>query len=405
MRILETMDFGEAFYRSFNLLYRWWPLWLPIFLFAIFFDFWIRYTRTNFIIKQGSVLLEIKMPKLITKSPLAMEIILTALYQSSAGNYIEAFLGGKLRPWFSLEIVSIDGVLHFYIWTPAKFKNLVEAQIYAQYPEVEIYEVEDYTKNFFYDPSKSSIWGTHFVLTGADPLPIKTYVDYGLDKEQEEEYKIDPMTSVLEYMGSLKKGEQVWIQIMIQAHRSEKLIDLRFRKTDDIKKRADAELKKIRKSLESATGYPRIPSKGEAEKMAAIERSKDKWPFDCGIRGFYIATKEAFSPINITGLIGSMRQYSSNDLNGFKFKKWTDFDYPWQDFKRRRRTALEYKFLDAYKRRSFFNTPYKYFRVPPFVLTVEELATIYHFPGGVATTPGIIRIPSKKAQAPGNLPI
>ena len=35
----------------------------------------------------------------------------------------------------------------------------------------------------------------------------------------------------------------------------------------------------------------------------------------------------------------------------------------------------------------------------------EELATLYHLPGAVATTPTLTRIPSKKSEAPANLPV
>jgi hypothetical protein len=58
--------------------------------------------------------------------------------------------------------------------------------------------------------------------------------------------------------------------------------------------------------------------------------------------------------------------------------------------------------LDAYKRRAYF---YKPFKKSHFVMNTEELATIYHFPGGVAATPTFSRIGSKKAEAPSNLPI
>ena len=50
----------------------------------------------------------------------------------------------------------------------------------------------------------------------ADFLPIKTYVDYGLDKDPKEEYKTDPITQILEVMGSLGKGEHMWYQVLIQ---------------------------------------------------------------------------------------------------------------------------------------------------------------------------------------------
>ena len=62
--------------------------------------------------------------------------------------------------------------------------------------------------------------------------------------------------------------------------------------------------------------------------------------------------------------------------------------------------------LEAYKRRSFFNTPFKNFHNNPFILTTEEVATLFHFPSAmVAATPTLARLPSKKAEAPANLPI
>jgi hypothetical protein len=40
-----------------------------------------------------------------------------------------------------------------------------------------------------------------------------------------------------------------------------------------------------------------------------------------------------------------------------------------------------------------------------FTLNLEELASLYHLPGQVATTPGLARIDSTKVDAPSNLPI
>jgi hypothetical protein len=45
------------------------------------------------------------------------------------------------------------------------------------------------------------------------------------------------------------------------------------------------------------------------------------------------------------------------------------------------------------------------FKSPHFVLNTEELATMFHFPGGVAATPTFNRIESRKAEAPTNLPV
>ena len=73
---------------------------------------------------------------------------------------------------------------------------------------------------------------------------------------------------------------------------------------------------------------------------------------------------------------------------------------------RMRRTKIERQYLEAYKLRSFHQAPYKHFNQKPFVLTTEELATIFRPVSGVAVqTPTFVRIPSKKAEPPANLPV
>ena len=167
------------------------------------------------------VLLEIKLPREITKSPGAMEMILNTIHQTRDGSAVLKLWEGFQRVWFSLEIASFGGMIHFYIYTQKGFKSLVEHQIYAQYPGIEIEEVEDYTKNIFTHNDVDKFYSAEFALEKEDAYPIKTYIDYGLDKLQnEEEQKNDPMTSLLEFMGSLKKSEQVWFQIMIRATKS-----------------------------------------------------------------------------------------------------------------------------------------------------------------------------------------
>jgi hypothetical protein len=248
----------------------------------------------------------------------------------------------------------------------------------------------------------------------SDLLPLKTYVDYGLDKDEiKEEFKVDPITSVIEYLGSLRKGEQAWIQIIIQAHRSEKLIDARFfNLKSDWHEELEEELEAIKeesipkkkdKEGNEIPGFPH-PTPAQKIQMEALTRNLNKFPFDATIRGFYISTKEAFNPISITGLIGSFRQYNTNQKGGFKLGWYTDPDVPWRDYKRKRRNHMEIEMLEAYKLRSFFQYPFKNFESAPYVLTTEELATIFHLPGGVSQTPTLERITSKKAEPPPNLP-
>ena len=415
IQLWNVLPYPELLKNSLQLVGIFLPFLVPLACIRVLY---MRYIQADFIKKSGAVLLEIKVPKETNRSPLAMEIFFTALYQTGSATILEAFWMGKIRPWFSMELVSIDGEIHFFIWSFKKWKNLIEAQLYAQYPTVEIHEVPDYTESMIHDPDNMPFWATYFKLEKDDVYPIKTYVDYGLDKlDLKEEFKIDPMTSVIEYLGSLKKGEQAWIQILIQAHRKEKLVDAKFWGfKDDWKKEIDEEVEKIREKAtpephksghgEDAKTFPSFPNPtpGQIETIKALERSKGKFPFETAIRGFYIAKKEAFNPISLTGLIGSFRQYNSNNLNGFKLGWYTDPDLPWRDFGRRRRNMWEKEMLEAYKLRSFFRYPFKFFEASPIILMTEELATIFHFPGGVSQTPTLERIMSKKAEPPANLP-
>ena len=400
----------DLFYDVLAALYFLAPLWVPLLLFVVFLNSWLTYIRMDYVLKQGFTVLEIKLPKEILKSPAAMEIVFTSLYQTGAVTELDTYFRGKIRPWFSFEMVSFEGHVKFFVWTLLKWKDHIEAQIYGQYPTVEIHEVPDYTRDFQHDLSRWFMWITYFTFERPDVYPIKTYVDYGLDADPKEEHKIEPMASVLEYLGSLRKGEYAWIQILIQAHKKEKFKDGRIIPKPDWTVEAKAEIEKIRKESiiqpESEGAFPLMaPTKGQQDTIAAIERSILKFPFECAIRGAYIAKNESMNPIHINGLIGTFRQYSSPNLNGFKLGVFTDFDYPWQDFRRIRRTHREKEFLEAYKLRSFFQPPFKNFDQTPIILTTEELATIYHFPGSAVQTPTFDRIPSKKAEPPANLPI
>lgn len=402
---------------SFKYVYLGMPIWLPTVFLMSLFNAWVYWRRNKFWQKEGSVLLEIKMPKEINKSPLAMEVVLGALHQPSGeGTWIDRIWKGQTRSWFSLEIISIGGKVRFFIWTKPKHRNIVESQIYSQYPGVEIYETEDYIRSFNYNPEENDLWACEFALTEPDPYPIKTYVDYGLDKDPKEEFKIDPMTPLLEFMGSITEGHNVFIQILIRAHKKRRILDIFGEKEDSWKDEAKKEIEGIIEKLKvtkEASGYPRIPTKGEADRIAALERSVSKFAFDVGIRGIYLADKDKYTSANAGGGIGgSFKQYNSLNLNGFKTVGWfTIFDYPWHEWFNVKE-KLKPKVLEEYKLRRYFYSPLKNktnwgknIYSKPFVLNTEELATIFHFPGLVAATPTFERVPSKKSEAPSNLPI
>ncbi|MEK9177806.1 MAG: hypothetical protein AAB777_01655 [Patescibacteria group bacterium] len=408
---------SELLVNVINILVTIAPIFLAIILFVIFWDLWVRYVRSKQVFSTKYVVLELKLPKDTFKSPQAMEVFLQSLHNTADGSEYAQYWKGETRPWYSLEIVSIEGTVKFFIWAEEQRKAGIMSALYSQFPEIEIREIEDYTKSIHADPKVTRIWGAEFMFTKDNAYPIKTYIDYGLDKDPKEEFKVDPMLPLLEFLGSVPVNQQVWIQILIMAHKKQRKSKDWFRKTDPWEDEAKEIVNKIliRDKVTKVAGekiegtnFTRMPSisKGEEEIASAVERSQMKHPFDVGIRALYIAPKDEFStPFGVGGIISSFKHFSSNQLNGFKgnTKKWHPrLDNPWQDFHNMRRNRYGRLVLDAYKRRSYFFPPFK---GVPMVMNTEELATIYHFPGSVSATPNLTRVPSKKAEAPANLPV
>jgi len=412
---MNDPQLAELFSNAFDFALLLIPVVLPFLLIKVFVSLWIEYVRTNFISKNEYTLLEIIPPQTMIKTPAAMELFLVALYQTSGeSTWIDKYYLGKVRAWFSLEMVSIDGTFHFYIWTRKNLKKYIESQLYAEFPGLEMHEVDDYAKKVLKaHDGKHSIFGAELALVKPDPYPIKTYIDYGMDKEIEEERVIDPITPVVEFMSTLEKGHQAWIQIIVRAHRKEDTDPKSwFKKIDFWKETAASEIKKIQdESLVKEGDSVRTvnKTKGQEDRISSLERSVSKLSFDTGIRLMYVAENEVFDGLNIGGLIGTFKQYGADDRNSFFPNRVTDVDYPWQDISGRRVKMWKREMLEAYKERAYFFKKYpdifglnkrKY-----FILNTEELATIFHFPGITSQAPGLQKVKSKRAAPPANLPI
>lgn len=386
--------------------------WSPFILGYILWELYMYYINYMWITAPRYVLLEIKMPKIINKSPKAMEVVFDNMHQTGEGNLIDKYILGRVRSWHTLELVSIGGQVKFYSRMEVKYRAIFESAMYAQYPDVEIVEAEDYTKKVPYLIPGNENWdlcGVEYKLTQPDAYPIKTYVDYGLDKDPKEEFKVDPLTPVIEFLGSMGPSEQLWIQISIMASKNRfKVKGSWFKKQDWTKDAKDliTELKKEEKPKEGQISVGSLKlSPGERSVLEAVERGLTKYGFDCGIRTLYLAPKDKYKGINVPRMLSVFKQFGSTNLNGITpnyAAGFTSFDYPWQDFKGMRVRYRKKNMFDAYIRRSYFYQPHAR---TPFVLNTEELATLFHIPGEVAVTPTLERIPSRKAEPPANLPV
>jgi hypothetical protein len=404
---------NDIFLKALDIVFSLWPIWLPVILVNIAFHHWVEYIQRDWVKNQGSVLLEIRLPREVLKTPAAMESVFEGLWDSSsAGSLADAFWVGKQRDWFSFEIVSMGGQVRFFIWAIPRWKKVIEARIYAQYPGAEVMEVKDYALDLHFDPEKHDMYGITTKLNKADAFPIKTYVDYQLEKvkSKEQEEAIDPLTPLIEYMGTLKPGEFMGFQILIQAHKKEGLLDGRLIAKKDwtpgIKEAIKNILEKealIKPEKEKPASFGNL-TESQKDAIKSIERNAAKLPFDTMIRILYMAPKDIFQSRG-AAIVGSMRQFGTHHLNGIKPDGTMSAGSPWQDLKGILKRSKQRTHVDAYKRRSFFHPPYKHLNGKPFVLTTEELATLYHIPGAMVSTPTLVRTPSKKSEAPANLPV
>lgn len=411
------------------------PIILLVFLLLTIKEEFLDIKTKQFSLSDEKIIFEISMPKEITKTPLAMELVFSALYSiSGESNWWKRNFLGQRRPYYSLEIVSEGGNIKFYIWTSKKSKKVVESAFYSQYPSVQLVEVLDYTKFHSFDPEKQDFFGVEYKLTKADPYPIKTYKDFGLDKPGlKPEETVDPISHILEVMGNINKGENMWIQFVIRGQKEDSGAEkLGF--FDVFKKRKlkeaynwNEEAKKILDKLRNVknpeeNGLKRIASESEKEIIDSIERNISKPSFWTGIRSIYFSDKGVkYEEGNISAMTSIFNTIKSENLNGLSAGGFvTSFNYPWNDFKNGRRIKkIKKDFFADYKRRKYYkkqgvtNKINPHFFLPflnkmqkynDFILSTEELATIFHLPSTVVGTPTFQREESKKGEAPSNLP-
>lgn len=397
------------------------PLWMPFLLISGALSIWLILKQSEFLAKQKYILLEIKIPRNLVKTPLAMEAFLSTLHLSGGeSNWYMRWMGGSSRPFWSLEMASFEGQVHFFIWTREVFRRLIESQLYAQYPGVQLVEAVDYTRTISGRPEDwEGIWGCDFKQTAknSDPLPIKTYVEYGLDKVQKEPEQVDPLANLIEFMSSIGKGEYLWLQFVIRFHKGEKYHKLNKEgKAYTWKDRSTELVDEIRKktrdpykdplSGKEIPGFPN-PTKGQSEKIAAIERNVSKQAFDVGIRSIYFV-KGKFNVGTVLQMIALFKPFSTEGWNGLNSTAWMKSfsDFPWEVGINKLKDKYRRKMVEAYRRRQFFYEPFS-FGLPKdeiMVMSTEELATLYHIPSSVIAAPGLGRIQSATGEAPVNLP-
>ncbi|MBI4438088.1 hypothetical protein HY631_04015 [Candidatus Uhrbacteria bacterium] len=408
-----------------------WFGWIPIAVTLAwgFTIVWQDYRQGLYSAKLKFTYLAVDVPSMTEQTPKAMENFYANLYGTKSSlTWKEIWIDGKLHPVFSFEIVSTEGYIQFVIRTQTRFRDVVEAGIYAHYPDAQISEIEDYTLAFpsDYPNDEYEMWGGEMTLDRDSMYPIRTYVNF--EDRISQEIK-DPLGYTLEQLATMRPGEHFWIQILAQPSTN----DWMKKGLKYVNTMYGVEEKKKKSFLDSASeSLLTIPNEilkeamdvdlsglllpgGEAkeadvwkafkispaqkEEAEAILLKAGKVGLGVKIRVIYIAKKNAFVKVERTGIVkGIWSQFTHLNLNKFTLyiPQVPKDDYFWMRWVY---TKKQKTLMTGYKKRGWG------IGANPVFLNTEELATLWHFPAISIKAPLVKKSESKRGEPPAGLPM
>ncbi len=319
---------------------------------------------------QGVVLL-MQVPRTNDKKELAAEQLFASLHGllQSTDNTFKSQYNERL----SFEIAVKDKRIGFYVWVPKQLKSFVEDQIYAQYPTVQISEVDDYTIT-------GSVASTQLIaelkLSVNEALPIKTFPSF----------EVDPLAAITAALVQFDDNEEAWIQLVI-CPAPTKWYKRSERYAAKLRSGQPSNSSLIKSALFPAkitTGSTSAPKIAEFQltQASAVEEKSHKLAYEVCLRIVYRGnTSLPEAKMRLQAITASFKQFNTTYLNGFSQLYLGSDD----------------RLVDLFKRRSFSKNR--------FVCNIEEIASLYHLPHTNVETPNILWASAKTAEPPANLPI
>ena len=162
-----------------------------------------KFYQRSWYVKNPMQLLLIEIPRENDKKELSAEQMFASIHGILRSKK-DLFSSRSFQEHISFEIVSVGNQIQFYIYTPKHLKNFVEGQVYAQYPDAQIKELEeDYVARSLNKGDYTEI--RELDLTDNDVLPIKTFPSF----------EVDPLAGITATLSKLENPkENLWIQIV-----------------------------------------------------------------------------------------------------------------------------------------------------------------------------------------------
>ena len=268
---------------------------------------------------------------------------------------------------------------------------MVEAQIYSQYPQTEIKEVDDYVNNVPVDiPNKNwTLWGCRMALSKDQAYPIRTYMQQvEIVSRPTIAPFIDPLSGLMEVMSKIQKGEQIWIQMLIRP-----IADSWVDNSAKIVKELIA-TSTPQTGEEGGVTMP-VLSPGQREVVSLIEMKAAKKGYESKIQFMYLSRTELFAGPTVGAIMGLFNQFATLNTNGLR-PFGPSITKAYYLFAKQRKIYKQRKIFRMMKQRSYWEKGY--------ILNIEELASLFHFPTTSVHAPMTPWLATKKAEPPLGLP-
>lgn len=308
-------------------------------------------------------------------------------YIATAETFFAAI--GGLKPehgfhsWFfgrhdhiTFEIIANGGLIYFYVAVPRKYRNLIEQQMQAQYPFIQIEETDDYN---MFKPTDIAA-GAYLRFEKTSAYPFKTYPQ--LDS--------DPLNALLNPLSKLADTGQVVIQYVIRSakkewrHSSKHHIKL----ITEGKKEGSKVMDMLSATAKLATSDKKVEKEMykttplEEQLIKSIDEKASRAGLDCNIRIISAAPTETAAMQTLKNSISSFSQYNLYQFgNSFKAEVPRNPKKLINDFIFRR--YQEHRHM---------------------VLNTQEMASVWHLPLPSTEIPNIKWLGARKSAPPDNVP-
>ncbi|MDL2363160.1 MAG: DUF87 domain-containing protein [Patescibacteria group bacterium] len=324
-------------------------------------------------LQDDKVVLLLQVPRTNEKKELAAEQMFASLHGLLMFPSQKRFQGAR-RVRISFEIAVLKKRIGFYVCVPRYLKDFVEEQIYAQYPTVQISEVEDYSQAVHSTSGNALV--AEMRLINNDALPIKTF----------QSFEVDPLAAITATLAKFDEDEEAWIQLVMQPA------------SDNWHKKSEKYIGGLRSSSSGTSGTGMVSAlwappeykAGETVKLTEYEQARasaaedksHKLAYETSLRIVFKGNvPQNQAQLRLQSIVASYKQFNTTYLNGFEQAKFSS----------------EQVHVTHYRNRSI--------GAKPLVLNIEEVATLYHLPHTNVETPYILWALSQTAEPPANLPV